>query len=729
MALTRDRSAEYASRMRRAWVGVLAVAVIAAACTSSSDDNPPAAAGPGAGFVDVAAFRARQDDYLAFATQKFEPTSALNLLAHAERARRDKSFSFDVSGANADFSASFQRIDGMVDTTDFDLLYLMNLWYGYRDELDPALRDAIEQRILGFKYWYTEPTPAGLIDNKYYWSENHRIIFHTLEYLAGQAFPEARFRNDGKTGAEHRTHAKQLIDDWIAEKARFGFTEWHSDVYYQKDVTPLLSLVEWANDERLTERAAMLLDVVLFDVALRLQRGNSGGNRGRSYMKDKSTALDQDVFGLSKLLFDDTSQPYQSGSDSGATLLARAKKYRLPEVIRRVATSDTTSVDRERMGVKLDPLAPIEDDPPAPYGYAFDDPDNLAFWWDRSAFATWQVVPLTLETTERYNLWETELFKPFVALRDITNNDPEVAKPLALSLAYLISFGLLSEVNSYTYRAPDVMLSTAQDYRKGAFGEQYHAWQATLDENALVFTTHPKNEPEEGTRWPDGDGYWTGTGSMPRSAQHGAAAIHLYAPQFESPTGPPLEAFGYLPYTHAYFPQEHFDEVVSEGPWTIGRKGDGYVALWSWRPVRWREHDAAKVFTHGLTQPFDLVADGGANNVWVVEVGDAKKWKSFDAFRAAVHGASVEVTDLGLEGGISKGFAVRYQSPAEGPMQFAWDGPLTVKGDDVPIADFPRFDNPWAKTKFEAKVIEIRDGDVSLRLDFSAGTRRAQSTS
>jgi hypothetical protein len=716
--------------MRRIGARIIAVAMIAAACTGSSDDNKPDAApglDGGTGFVDKAAFRARQDDYIAFATRQYEPTSALSLLAHAERARRDNRFTFDPVKAKADLTASFAKIDDFEDTSDFDLLYLLNLWYGYRADLDPALRTSIEQRILKFKYWYDEPSPPGVIDDKYYWSENHRIIFHTLEYLAGQAFPKARFTNDGRTGAEHRAHATRLIDKWIAEKARFGFTEWHSDVYYQKDVTPLLSLVEWADDARLTERAAMVLDVVLFDIAIHLQHGNSGGTRGRSYMKDKSTALDQDVFGLSKLLFDDTTQPYQSGSDAGAVLLARARRYRLPEVIRRVATSSTTGVDRERMGVKLDPLAPIEPDPPAPYGVAFDDPENVAFWWDRGAFTAWQVVPLTLSTAEHYDLWKTKLFKPFTALRDATGNDPEVAKPLARSLAYMVGFGLLSEVNTYTWRSPDVMLSTAQDYRKGAFGEQYHAWQATLDENALVFTTHPKNEPEQGTQWPDSDGYWTGTGSMPRSAQHGTAAIHLYAPQFPSPGGPPLDAFAYLPYTHAYFPQEHFDEVVTDGPWTIGRRGNGFVALWSWRPVRWRNHDPAKVFTHGLTRPFDLVADGGADNVWIVEVGDTARWKSFAAFRAAVRGASIEVNDLGAASGISKGFAVRYQSPTEGELRFAWDGPLTVKGGEVPISDYPRFDNAWSKTAFEGKVLEIRDRDASLRLDFAAGTRRAQS--
>src|SRR5262245_57003200 len=166
------------------------------------------------------------------------------------------------------------------------------------------------------------------------------------------------------------------------------------------------------------------------------------------------------------------------------------------------------------------------------------------------------------------------------------------------------------------------MLSSALDYRPGAFGEQYHAWQATLDERAVVFTTHPRNLPERGTEWPDSDSYWTGTGSMPRSAQDENVAIHLYAPSFASQSGPPLDHFQSLAQTHAYLPTEHFDEVVRAGRWTFARKGDGYVALYSWREPQWRA-PLPDEFTNGLTRDFDLVAPGGPDNVWIVEVGDA----------------------------------------------------------------------------------------------------------
>jgi hypothetical protein len=258
------------------------------------------------------------------------------------------------------------------------------------------------------------------------------------------------------------------------------------------------------------------------------------------------------------------------------------------------------------------------------------------------------------------------------------------------------------------------------------FGEQDHAWQATLDESAIVFTTQPKKPPQVGTQWPDSDGYWTGTGSMPRSAQHGRVGIHLYAPQFVSPTGPPLDPFSYLPQTHAYFPKEHFDSVVRAGRWTFGKRGDGYVALWSWRPVHWRPAQPGE-FTHGMTQPFDLVADGGADNTWIVEVGDRQRWGSFKAFRAAMRAAPISVVDRGSVNGISRGFDVAYTSPSEGRVTFGWEAPLTVKGASVPIDGYRRFDNPWASAPFDSRTLTVRDWDSSLTLDFDSLTREAAS--
>lgn len=695
----------------------LVMVVLVAACTSSGDDGSgpdDADSSDVTGFVDARASATRQDEYLEVATADFDPSSPLNVLAHAERAEREPGYSFPVDEVTPEALADlFTDIDGFVDTTDFDMLYLVNLWQGYRDQLPSETVAAIEDRFLAFKYWFTEPTPEGVVDDKYYWSENHRIIFHTIEYLNGQAFPDETFTNDGRSGAEHRDEARERILEWLDEKVRFGWTEWHSDVYYQKDITPLLTLVEWADDPEVAERAAMVLDLVLFDLAAHLQQGNFGATHGRSYMKDKSRALDQDTFALAKLLFDDTERPYNEGTDAGAVLLARAGEYRLPEVIRRVARSDETSIDRQHMGVPLDISAPVEPDPEAPFGYDFDDPDNVTFWWERGAQTAWQVVPLTIDTLDTHDLWESQFYAPFLPLRDLVGDDDDAARDLAQSLSSSLGFALLSEVDTYTYRSPEVMLSTAQDYRPGVFGDQYHVWQATLDEDALVFTTQPTQDAEPGDSWPDSDGYWTGTGSTPRSTQQGAAAIHQYDPQFVP--GPPLN-LGYIDETHAYFPQEHFDEVVQDQGWTLGRKGDGYVALWSMRPAEFRPLPAG-VYTGTLQEDFDLVATGGPDNVWVVEVGDAAQWGTFDEFREAVTGARVEATPA------DEGFDVVYESPAEGVLEVGWEGPLSVDGEPVDLHPQARFDNPWVQADFGATRYEISEGDATLVLDFDALTR------
>jgi hypothetical protein len=335
-------------------------------------------------------------------------------------------------------------------------------------------------------------------------------------------------------------------------------------------------------------------------------------------------------------------------------------------------------------------------------------------------------VPLTLATIEEHHLWDTELFRPYKALADVAGGDPEVARQLAYALRCQINVGLLTQVDTVTWRTPQAMLSSAQDYRPGCFGQQYHAWQATLDEDAVVFTTNPANEPRPGDRWVDADLYWNGGATMPRSAQQGAAVINMYAPQYVSPTGPPLDAFSYLPYTHAYFPTERFDEVRQQGGWTFGRKGDGYVALWSWRPTEWRTHDPAVTFTNGLTQPFDLVARGGANNVWISEVGGADRWGSFDAFVDAVTAAPVTVRDLGAVEGVSQGFDVSYDSPTEGRMAFSWTGPLTVGGVETPLHGNDRYANGFGTTAFGTTRVEVADGRASLVVDPTDGTRRAE---
>ncbi|MBX3284822.1 MAG: hypothetical protein KF703_05720 [Actinobacteria bacterium] len=689
------------------------------------------------GLEDAGWWRARQDDFLADATRRLVPSSPINVIDHLERARRDPSFAVDWDAVDDVALARWTvRIDGWLDCADFDVLRLLTIHRGYRSALPERVAALLEDRFVGFRYWYTDPValPDGVVDERWYWSENHRLIFHTCELLAGEAFPTARFAVTGMTGAEHRDRAAARLHAWFDEKATDGFSEWHSDVYYAKDLAPLVTLAEFADDAALAERAAAFLDLVLYDLALHHHRGNVGCTHGRSYMKDKSRASDQPVFGAMKLCFDATDEPWPADDgdhrdllplNESASLLARAQRYRPPAILRRVATSDREVTDHEHMGMPIDPSGPVVPDPVRTDGRSYTDPELVPFWWDRSALTPWQLLPLTVATLDRHRLWDANLFALFKVVRDAVGGDLGIMQQLAADLHPMVNAGLLEEVFTATWRNGHGLLSSALAYRPGAAGFQHHAWQATLDERAVVFTTHPGNPPSANAGdYLDHDRYWTGSATLPCVVQHGRVAIVRYEPAFACPTDDLLAPFAYEPCTHAFFPSEHFDEVRSSGHWTVGRRRGAFVALWSWREPAWRIHDPAEVFTNGLVEPFDLVAEGGADDVWICELGDVDRWGSFDAFCSAVEAASVEVDDPAWAGdGPHPGFSVRYASPAEGVVASSPSVPLSLDGVEVSIRDRSRFRNPYTAVGEGATTVPIAHDVGRWVLDLAAGRR------
>ncbi len=62
---------------------------------------------------------------------------------------------------------------------------------------------------------------------------------------------------------------------------------------------------------------------------------------------------------------------------------------------------------------------------------------------------------------------------------------------------------------------------------------------------------------------------------------------------------------------------------------------------------------------------------------------------------------------------------VVYESPSQGTVSFGWEADLVVHGTPQPIADYPRYDNPFVKTDFLDTRYEVSAGKYSLVLDFT----------
>ena len=259
------------------------------ACSTSDPTEPP---GSGASTTGSAAttgsgtgpggFAARAARYLSVAAQH-EPAS------DASRARVWRATAQAVLGQTpelsvADLETITERFARFEDTTDFDMVALINLWY--RSDFGAMVPEEtaahLRRLILEFKYWYTEPQPEGITDERWYWSENHQILFHVIEYLAGQAFPDETFTNDGRSGSDHMDHARPLIERWVEQRTRWGFSEWYSAVYYQEDLEAAITLAEFSDDEDLATLgaiAACMLPFAVWTVRNRIGTGSWAGDR------------------------------------------------------------------------------------------------------------------------------------------------------------------------------------------------------------------------------------------------------------------------------------------------------------------------------------------------------------------------------------------------------------------------------------------------------------------
>ncbi len=587
----------------------------------------------------------------------------------------------------ASFQAALDFVDNREDPSDFYMtallrIYLMNVGNG---KLTSEQESAIQDAILNWKFWLDEPNTTYVE----MWTENHQILNHSIEYLAGQTFPDKVFTNNGKTGQWHMEHGRTLLLEWIDLRARTGFSEWDSETYYPEDLASLLNLVDFAEDPEIAIRAAMLTDVILFDVAVDSFYGQLATSSGRITAGSIRSA-DSSMTTIAALAWGQGK--FTTTSNMGAVALATSQKYEVPPVIQALALDIPDEyLNYERHSFN------IEDAPT--YGMDITDINDTPRFWGMGAFTRPEVINLTIETADEWNLWHYPDFKD---LHDI-------AKILQAINGFKLASRLLDpdpngvymgEVNKVTYRTPDYMLSSAQSFRPGEKGYQQHIWQATLSPYAVVFVNNPDSLRSDDKHRPS---YWMANGRQPRTGQYKNVLIALYdIPRYKSAPSP-LEARHYA-FTHAYFPKWAFDEVVEHDGWVFGRIGDGYVAIYSDQPYEW--------VTVGPDADQEFVAPG-YKNVWICQLGRASVDGSFGDFISAVRQAELSVSGLN----------VLYDAPGIGELKFSWEGELTVSGQDIPLTDYSRFDNPYTKVDFDSLTYDIEYQGMELSLDFQKGKR------
>ncbi len=230
------------------------------------------------------------------------------------------------------------------DCSDFFLIGLIGAFLRYGDDarFPHSLREPLEACILNFRYWSDEPGA----DAMWFWSENHRILFHACEILAGQIYPDRIFTNSGLSGEEHRVKGERLALNWLQQRAAGGFREWDSNTYFEHDALALSHLADLAANDQVRELSAVILDKLLFTMAVNSFRGVFGSTHGRAYITGIKGARRELTSGMARLLW---GVGVFNEATLGTVALACARTYTLPSVIAEVATASVEELwHRER---------------------------------------------------------------------------------------------------------------------------------------------------------------------------------------------------------------------------------------------------------------------------------------------------------------------------------------------------------------------------------------------
>ncbi len=580
---------------------------------------------------------------------------------------------------------ALDRLDRRLDCADFAIPALIRM---LREHRGAALTEEearkIEDSLIHFKYWLDEPGEVHAC----YFTENHQILYHSAEYLAGQMFPDTVFPNNGKTGKEHMNHAETFLLRWMTWRERFGFSEWLTQGYYMDDMLGLVNLMLYAEKEEIRTRCRMLIDMLVFDLAVNHFDGHLPTTHGRVYTRFIIDPDYEDCSAVMALLFD---RGYRDSLSSCAVMLAAAGYTAPPAILEAAEPAAGIQTNMERMSLDVCDAKAFGIDP--------SDFDNIMFFWGQQTYSDRLTVENSLKVFPTWN-WMTNRVQAYherYLLHDEAGA-PCVDAP---------DFTAMTQVDICTRRTPDYILSCAQDFRKGRMGYQQHPWTASLGGKAVVFTTNPASQ-----EYLNRPNRWAGNLTLPRAVQHENVLLCIYRVE--------ADFVDYL-YSHLYFPVHEMDEVLEQGGWIFGRRGNGYIAVFSLLPGYWEPKDPALFRTlYGEAWPekfesakdYEYIAQGHAN-VWAVEMGSRPENGSFESFVSGFEGRSI----------VGDSHTFLYDSPSLGRITFGWNRPLTVNGQEINIHGYPRYENPFSHTPFDASRIEISAGEHRTVLDFLNGRR------
>ncbi|GHE91323.1 hypothetical protein [Thalassotalea profundi] len=588
---------------------------------------------------------------------------------------------------------TYTKLNNRFDTADFSTPSLIRLIYDYKSQIPTTDFALLKETLLNFKYWMDQPGQ----DSMCYWSENHQILFASAEYLIGSYWPSETFTNTGKIGEQHKVMGRERVLIWLEQRWLYGFAEWYSNTYYAEDVAPLINLIDYG-DEEVSVKAKIILDLLMHDIATQSYKGIFVASSGRMYEGGKREG---DGRSMKRLIGSVWGDRYGFGEEKGMMQnFNYSKKYQVPEVIKSIGFDDTTQVIKATNGLNLTELSDED--------LIGQQDRQIMMQWAMESFTNPEIVANTVDYIQENNMFTNEFLHDLKAL-NIGFLNAIGALPTITRQLKLVSDGIaIQRANTYTYKTPDFMITTAQAYQPGTYGDQQHLWNAILDKGVSIFTTHPAVPLSAKGALSLSPGYWVGNGTLPHVAQHKNVVLNIYKI--------PKEAgfMGRKPahYTHAHFPKDEFDEVIIDGRYAFGRLGHKFVAFTAKNKLFYSKNIKSRKIGEKESS-YDLIQEG-RDTYWIFEASTQAKEHSFKQFIERIKSNKVIYENSKLRyGTLSDVIELQYKNNF-------------IVNHQVIDTQYKRFDSAYASVERKANTMLIQHEGKSLFLDFYNQIREEQ---
>ncbi len=573
-------------------------------------------------------------------------------------------------------------LDSRQDTSDFRLPSILALLYEFPDHLKAVDLSTLKEALLHYKYWITDPGEDSMV----YWSENHQILGATGEYLSGQLFRQETFTNTGLSGIDHEQRARERILTWLGFRWDHGFTEWYSNTYYKEDISALAALISYAEDEEIVFKATAIMDLLLYDMASQSFQGTFISSSGRAYEHDRKYDDGSIMEKFMRVFWDES-------PDLGAHMLQTfllCDNYQIPEVCKAIAKDSGTSEIKASTGLDLKELRAKD--------LIGHEDHQIMMQWGMEAFTNPEIIENSLSYIRDQQLFSHSDLHAFTDINYDLLLKMRLLSPLARLISPQTDGIAIQRANTYTYRTPEYMMYTAQSYHPGTFGDQHHLFGVTLRNDLMVFHTHPAVEEGQHGVHTNSPAYWVGYGHIPHTVQTKNINLSIY----RLPKRKEIVEKELLPYTHAWFPMDRFDEATIEGTIAFGRSGTAYIAL------------IGSDLLHLTSEqtPDDLILEG-KDSWWITEVGSEGDGENYSQFKERIREQVAKTT---YESGL-----LSYPSP-QGIISLEYQKGFFID-DEAQNLTYPRFDSPWITADREPEALTFTHGEHRLHLDLNQQIR------